>query len=324
MDITVIVAAYNSGKTIARTLDAILRQKTSAEYEILIGDDCSKDDTVDICRRYELEYPDKIRIIARPENLGILGNYFDCVRQARGRYIADCAADDFWIDENKLQRQFEILEAEPDVSIVLTEWQHFDENTAETSSHEGAIVTRRTDYNSASIIPDILTHKLQFHLCTALYRKKTVTDMMARHPRLMTDPDFSCEDQQILLTMATKGTIVLLPEVTLNYSVGHESISHSVDYKKKFEYSIKALAQSKVLSDYFCPGDKSVSEYYRKCANHIAAMALRSLSADCYRRLLAFESTTGIYPGIKGKIYINIMRCRPIWLLAAYLLNHRK
>ena len=91
-----------------------------------LADDCSTDSTPDICRHYARKYPDKIRYIANSVNKGVVDNYFDCVLDARGEYIADCAGDDFWTDEYKLQKQTELLESNSDVVLVHTDWMYYD------------------------------------------------------------------------------------------------------------------------------------------------------------------------------------------------------
>ena len=96
--ISVIVVTYNQENTIARTLDSILKQKDVQDLEIIIGEDHSSDNTRQICEMYALKYPSIIRLFSNSENKGIVRNYFDCLKECRGNYIADCAGDDFCID----------------------------------------------------------------------------------------------------------------------------------------------------------------------------------------------------------------------------------
>ena len=77
-----------------------------------------------------------------------------------------------------------------------------------------------------SITADILAQRMMIHLCSAMYRKSMLDPLVERHPDVFVNPAHTCEDQQILLAMSEAGAIVMLPEVTLHYSVGHESVSH--------------------------------------------------------------------------------------------------
>ena len=101
--ISVVVVTYNQAATIGRTLDSILMQQCHVPFEIVIGEDCSTDDTRAICQNYAEKHPDIIRLICNERNKGIVDNYYDCLLTCRGKYIADCAGDDFWIDTQKLE-----------------------------------------------------------------------------------------------------------------------------------------------------------------------------------------------------------------------------
>lgn len=108
--VSVIVITYNQQDTIKQSLDSILNQVIDFSYEVIIGDDASSDRTYEICKEYQNKYPEIVRLFRNTENKGILNNYYDCVLRANGKYIADCAGDDFWIDNYKLQKQVNILE----------------------------------------------------------------------------------------------------------------------------------------------------------------------------------------------------------------------
>lgn len=90
--VSVIVLTYNQEKLIGRTLDSILAQKCDFPFEIIVGEDCSTDGTLAVCRDYEARHPDKIRLFANNPNKGLLDNYYDCILLARGEYLADCGA----------------------------------------------------------------------------------------------------------------------------------------------------------------------------------------------------------------------------------------
>ena len=131
--ISVIVCTYNQQNTIGRTLDSILSQECHLPFEIIIGEDCSTDNTLAICKQYEQKHPNVIRVIANPSNKGFVRNYFDCLRACKGKYIADCAGDDFWIDNRKLEDESIILEKDPNIGIVHTDWLRYNEDTKKLS-----------------------------------------------------------------------------------------------------------------------------------------------------------------------------------------------
>lgn len=120
--VSICCLTYNHEKFIKDALEGFVNQKTSFKYEILIHDDASTDGTVEIIKEYEKKYPDLIKPIYQKEN-----QYSKKIRatltyqfpRANGKYIAMCEGDDYWIDENKLQKQFDILEKNNDISLCV-------------------------------------------------------------------------------------------------------------------------------------------------------------------------------------------------------------
>ena len=126
--VSVCIQTYQHERYIKRCLDSILSQQTSFDFEILVGEDDSNDRTREICIEYADKYPDKVRLFlhSRENNIKIAGlptgrfnlvyNFF----QANGVYIALCEGDDYWEDPDKLQKQYEFMEANPDCSVCFT------------------------------------------------------------------------------------------------------------------------------------------------------------------------------------------------------------
>lgn len=121
--VTVSCIAYNHEKYIARALDSFLMQKTDFPFEIVIHDDASTDRTAEIIREYAEKYPDIIRPMYQTENqysqgISNISGAFNFPR-AEGKYIAMCEGDDYWIDDTKLQRQADYMEAHPECTMCF-------------------------------------------------------------------------------------------------------------------------------------------------------------------------------------------------------------
>ncbi|RXH54762.1 glycosyltransferase [Granulicella sibirica] len=114
--VSVSMTAYNSEAWLARALDSVLRQQTSFAFEIVIGDDCSKDQTLAVARSYQERYPDVVRVLERAKNLGMQRNFYDTFENCRGKYIAWLDADDYWTDPEKMAIQVNLLESDQTVS----------------------------------------------------------------------------------------------------------------------------------------------------------------------------------------------------------------
>lgn len=108
--VSIVVLTYYHENYLDAALKSILSQKTQYQYEIVISDDFSGDNTVAVIEKYYNKYPDKIVPIFNKENLGIPRNLYQAFCKCRGKYITILSGDDFWIDDKKLQRQVKFLE----------------------------------------------------------------------------------------------------------------------------------------------------------------------------------------------------------------------
>lgn len=108
--VSICCLTYNHEKYISQAVDSFVMQETNFAFEIVIGEDCSKDGTRKILDDYVSRYPDKIRLITSASNVGANNNAVRVFKAARGKYIAICDGDDYWTDSLKLQKQVDFLE----------------------------------------------------------------------------------------------------------------------------------------------------------------------------------------------------------------------
>jgi len=128
IDVSVVMLTYFHEDYIAQALDSVLSQETTLRYEILVGDDASQDRTPEIVQEYAARYPDIIRPVLRTENLGGTRNSWDIRHRAKGKYLAFLEGDDFWLDHQKMQKQWEFLETHPEYSGCCGKCLIVDEN----------------------------------------------------------------------------------------------------------------------------------------------------------------------------------------------------
>jgi len=118
--VSICCTTYNHQKYIAKTLDGFLMQKTNFPFEVLIHDDASTDETQEIIKKYQNKYTNIIFPIFQKENQYSKGiktiNPMFNFNRARGEYIAICEGDDYWTDENKLQKQVNCFKENPEIS----------------------------------------------------------------------------------------------------------------------------------------------------------------------------------------------------------------
>lgn len=125
--VSVLMITYNHADNIRAAIEAVMMQKTDFPYELVIGEDASPDGTREICFEMQRKYPDRIRVLWSEQNVyAINGNSRRVLRAARGEFLACCEGDDRWMAADKLQRQVDLMRANPNVGICLggTEVEH--------------------------------------------------------------------------------------------------------------------------------------------------------------------------------------------------------
>ena len=176
--VSVCIASFNQEEFISDCLTSVLTQKTNFEFEIIIGDDASTDNTQHIIRR-TCKNKKICKLVLREKNLGCPFNGLDIWGKSNSKYIAIIDGDDYWTDPYKLQKQVDYLEANPECSItshqvldinekgnllskskkkeksiIIKKYKYFDENFNETASQPGSWVFRSCLINS---LPTIIT-----------------------------------------------------------------------------------------------------------------------------------------------------------------------
>lgn len=118
--VSIHMMTYNHARYVAQAIEGVVMQETNFDYQLVIGDDCSSDETSKICKEYQAKYPEKIKLILREKNIGAYANMVDIFNNCTGKYIAMCEGDDYWIDPMKLQKQIDILEHNPQYTMVVS------------------------------------------------------------------------------------------------------------------------------------------------------------------------------------------------------------
>lgn len=137
--VSVCMTTYNHEPYIARAIESVLAQQTSFGVELVLGEDCGTDRTAEICREYAAKYPDRIRLVTSPENVGWRRNYRRTFEACRGKYVAYLDGDDWWCDPLKLQKQADLMESDPGCGMCYTRasnyWQATDRTEPRPPDH---------------------------------------------------------------------------------------------------------------------------------------------------------------------------------------------
>lgn len=221
---------YNHEPYIAQTLDGFLMQKTTFPFEVIVHDDASTDRTADIVREYEKKFPKIIKPIYETENQyskhdGSLDRIVNAA--LKGKYIALCEGDDYWIDENKLQIQVDFLERNLEYGMCYTNVRHFVQKTNKFSNVD--FIRQVKDFE------DLLLNGNRIPTLTTVFRKTLFDNYVGEiYPQ---DKGWLMGDYPLWLYFAHESKVKFLDRVTGIYRVLENSASHSNNVEKIVAFS---------------------------------------------------------------------------------------
>ena len=117
--ISVLMPTYRHGTFLAEAIESVIMQEIDVPIELIVGEDCSPDNSLDIATDYQNKYPHLIKIVTGENNVGGYENVNRMLYESRGQFIANCDGDDYWCDPSKLQRQLEIFRSRPKCMLVF-------------------------------------------------------------------------------------------------------------------------------------------------------------------------------------------------------------
>ena len=312
--ISVVVCTYNQEDTISRTLDSILMQQCHVPFEIIIGEDCSADHTLAICQQYAERHPDIIRVMANKQNKGIVNNYFDCLLAANGKYIADCAGDDFWTDPLKLEKEVSMMEQHPEVTLVLTRWNWFDETSKQTKPCIPPPFSKPIVKGSEAL-EEIITQTSMnvYHLSSSLYSAEAFRKAYEEDAYLFRNKDFATEDISLVFMLARYGDIAYLPDFTMNYSMGKPSASQQTNHEKRFQFFRQITGLIHYLTEHFNLHSPRIEQHMEKRLFAIGMHAFRSANPALSEETARCAKAWNIKQTPRIRILFFIMRHQRIW-----------
>lgn len=297
--VSIYMLAYNVGKFIDAALEGVLRQDVDFSYEIIIAEDCSTDNTRQICDRYAAQFPDKIRVLPSDFNRGIAGNAAKALPYCTGEYIAICDSDDIWIDSLKLKKQVEILDANPHYGAVYSD--------VEIISGAGDVIVDdqydsvRRRYTGGKIFAKLLQGNF-VNNSTGMFRRSLIGDYKI-------DPDrhYHTYDFLFWLHIASQSEFFFMNEKTTQYRSHPNSVTNSglrlIENRKMY---LKYLPSILIRFDECRPWSPSQDEKI-VLFNKMLSVLLRT-EADAKTKLKILRILPGYFPGIRS--VLNIFAAR--------------
>lgn len=214
--LSVMVITYNHERYIRAALDSIIEQQTTFLTEVVIGEDCSTDDTRAILLEYQARYPSLIRLLLHEHNLGVSHNWETTMQSCRGKYIALLEGDDYWTNPHKLQQQVDFLEARPDFSLCFHRTRVVYEVglTARTSP---LVAT----HAKTELTLDDVTREWAIATASAVFRRKDLGDLPCWvHASVVVD-------LPVFALLASRGRVGYLSEEMAVYRVNPGGVTNT-------------------------------------------------------------------------------------------------
>ena len=268
--LSVILITYNHEKYIEKSLDSVLSQVTDFPFEIVIGDDCSPDDTKNIIREYRDKYPDIIRIVHREKNTGRPTlNVYETTMKCRGDYLAYLEGDDYWTDSDKLQKQMDFLNEHPEYIACTHSHKMIDDNGNDITDPEILKISDMYKWSGEFTMDDFEKSGFWPGHYASVVSKNIYKNKKHDYTILYKSHDF-VDDGQILLFLLMEGKIYRLDDEmsvwryvkkaggnswtsrSMKRNIQKEDILMSMELMKwlEKEYSLRDYAKIKAKKDF--------------------------------------------------------------------------
>ena len=240
MKINVILITYNHANYIYQTLESILMQETEHEVEIIVADDCSPDNTVEIIKEYEDKTSFTFTYLQKEHNVGYNKNYQQAFAACTGDYIAIMEGDDYWIKPDHLQNHIDHLERLSNASMSYNRHLRLfiDQKREEIFDWEGS-----DDYEYVTTEQLALGNRIG-NLSCCVFRGEHIRNL---DPKLF---DMEIADWMLGMYMGQFGPLLYLKEVTSAYRIHDNGQWSRMDEKEQFVRVIEFIDKYNKYFDY--------------------------------------------------------------------------
>lgn len=289
--VSVCMITYQHEAFVAKAIEGVLMQKTNFPFNLVIGDDCSKDNTVEIIKRYSEAKECNISLITHDSNVGMMPNFMGTLSACKGKYIAICEGDDYWTDENKLQKQFDFLEQNPD-SVICFHNAIIVNEVNQTSKLFG-------EYSKAEYEGKDLLDQWLIPTASVFFRNILPKEFPSFFHR-STHGDLS-----LFMYLSEFGKISFIDEVMSAYRINSIGVTQSAF--KGIKHNLQHVEQLELMKEYF--NGKLQGKFKRRIANYLmstgylyAKQGEKKLARECFNK----SAKMSIAEFLKGIKYVIV------------------
>ena len=323
--LSIMVTTYNLEKFVGETLDSVLNQKTDYFYEILVGDDGSSDGTVDVIKEYIKKYPDIISLYIMDRDPDkkynrierASRNRINLINHAKGSYLMFLDGDDFYIDENKIDKQIKLLDSDKYKGCIAcghNVWTYYSEDKKEKiNNRKKAGIIKAKDY---------WKYGMYLHTDSLMFRN------VFRDGFWGNIPEAHFDDNIITFCLLSRGDIAYLPDTMVCYRQLENSSWNSMDEIERnivnlmdvdLESIIDKSFRKQSLTRHLYPtfyvwshNDEVTKEVYYKFLPQIDELRMswtkHWLNYKKHNSLTRFRMSAWLLLRLAGYVYIKIAR----------------
>lgn len=290
-DISICVITYNHEAYIKETLDSINKQIFSGSVEIIIGVDLSTDKTLSIIEEFKYEFKWPVKVISYDNRQGMFNNLYNVLSLATGKYISMLEGDDYWIDLDKLSKQFSYMEKSNDCLATGGSIKILRDDNIENT---GSIINCFSQY----YFLNDLVHANRIAFCTVMFRRDKLN--LSLLSCVKDSPHLDWPIYLILFTNNTKGHIKVFSDNFSVYRIHNMGVYSGVTDDKRLQNVLKTIKYNKEIiknidaSNYF----NAYEKYTYEKKENLPIPSVRNLLSNSGLRK---ESLLSFYMQVYGK-----------------------
>ncbi|MDC1145870.1 glycosyltransferase [Candidatus Marinimicrobia bacterium] len=233
--VSIVVICYNQEDYIEETLNSLINQKTDFNFQLIVSDDSSTDSTLDKCLKLKNKFPNKIKVLSNSNNIGMVKNAISAWSACDTEFIAFCEGDDYWIDEEKLQKQVQFLQNNESYGMIFT-----DSNALEVRS--GNIIEKyfsKKNKMKDGIISNELILQSFVPTLTVCYRTKYIKSFLDEINPI--ERSWKMLDTPLAIYVSYHSLAKYDPYSSAVYRIHQESSSSFQDFDKKIDFLLSKI-----------------------------------------------------------------------------------
>ena len=262
--LSILIPAYNAEKFIAKTIDSVLAQ-TYTDWELIIVEDKSTDNSYRIIKQYEARCPEKIKAFQNDTNLGMMLNWNKGIDLCKSELFVKLDADDIWLP-TFLEKSIAVLDQYPEVGLVFTKYVNIDDTDAIIPNTEITLPDFAIEkpFSTIPLVKLGQDKMLQYPILRQglSVMRRTIFEEIGKYRFLLSKDTQAATDTEFYFRLGLHHAIYCVNETLYHYRVHATSISKTdtnSQLSSKKMYEIK-----KCILDYYYHQQQIDTPFYNK------------------------------------------------------------